>query len=78
MSVISPVFDGSGFHTTRTSSGFVISIGPLVPNLKGCVSNPDLVTCYIFDCLKSIPSCFFFYAEILCKTIVLLPVYLSL
>jgi hypothetical protein len=44
ISVISPVFDGSGFHTTRPSSGFVIDNGTLVPILKGCVFNPDPVT----------------------------------
>jgi hypothetical protein len=44
ISVISPVFDGSGFHNTRSNSGFVIVIGTLVPILEGCVFNPDPIT----------------------------------
>ncbi len=44
ISVISPVFDGSGLHTTRPNSGFGIRIGTLVPILKGCVFSPDPVT----------------------------------
>ena len=44
ISGISPVFDVSGLHNTRSNSGFVIVIRTLVPILKGCVFNPDPIT----------------------------------